>query len=197
MVADMHRRLRRRATALQRLMKQARVRFGDADVFGAQRKLEVVRQPQPTHIGVAVGDHTEGVVVGQHFQGRLHLGEDFQLMPGMQEHFKALVRQIRRLAMSVASAFQRVEQDPATQRTDAVLEARFVSQHPFADRPQMLYRHRPQIGCVLGQPFTQNGFGADDDRGGVPQGVVEVEGDQLNAHESSPLMRLARGWALS
>ncbi|MNM61631.1 hypothetical protein D3C81_729360 [compost metagenome] len=90
----MHSCLRRRATALQRLMKQACIRFGDANVFGAQRKLEVVRQPQSPHISIAVGDHAEGVVVGQYFQGWLHFGEDFQLMPGMQEHFEALVGQV-------------------------------------------------------------------------------------------------------
>ena len=193
----MHRRLGRRTTTLQCLMKQSRIGFGDADVFGAQGKLEVIRQPQPTHIGVAIGDHAEGVVIGQCLQGRLHLREHFDLMPRMQEHFKALVGQVRSLAMVVTGLFQRMEQHPPTQGADAVLEARFTAQDPFANRPQMLHRHRAQIWCVLGQPFTQYGFGADDHRGGVPQGVVEVEGDQLDGHESSPLMRLARGWALS
>jgi hypothetical protein len=46
MIADMHRRFRTHATALQRLVEQSRIRLGDADVFGAQRKLEVIRQPR-------------------------------------------------------------------------------------------------------------------------------------------------------
>src|SRR5689334_9620954 len=99
--------------------------------------------------------------------------------------------------MVVTSLFQSMKKHPPTQRTDSVLEVRLVAQHPLANRPQMLHRHRAQVRRMLGQPFTQYGFGAGDYRGGVPQGVVEVEGDQLDGHESSPLMRLARGWALS
>ncbi|VVP30153.1 hypothetical protein PS732_05281 [Pseudomonas fluorescens] len=193
----MHRGFGAHATALQRFVKQSCIRFGDADVFGAERKLEVIRQPQSTHISIAIGDHAEGVMVGENFQYRLDLGEHLDLMPRMQEHFKTFIRQLRRFAMGVTRLFQGVEQHPSAQGTDAVFEARFISQHPFADRPQMLHRHRAQIRRMFAQPFAQYRFGTDDYRSGVPQGVVEVEGDQLDAHESSPFMRLARGWALS
>ncbi|MNM61630.1 hypothetical protein D3C81_729350 [compost metagenome] len=101
------------------------------------------------------------------------------------------------MRVGVTGFFQGLEQHAPAQGADAVLEVRLDAQDAFADGPQMFYRHRSQVGRMLGQPCTQNGFGADDHRGGVPQGVVEVKGDQLNTHESSPLMRLARGWALS
>ncbi|MNP43980.1 hypothetical protein D3C76_1378250 [compost metagenome] len=136
-------------------------------------------------------------MIGEDFQGRFNLRKHIDLMASVQKHFKTLVRQIRRLVMPITGLFQCVEQHTPTQRADAVLEARLVAQYALTNGPQMFHRHCPQVGRVLGQPFTQNGFGADDDGGGVPQGVVEVEGDQLNTHESSPFMRLARGWALS
>ncbi|MNV58289.1 hypothetical protein D3C71_1506540 [compost metagenome] len=136
-------------------------------------------------------------MVGQQLQSRLHLRKYFQLMPGMQKHFETLIGQVRRLGMGISGFFQGLEQHAPTQGANAVLEVRLDAQDAFAYGPQMFHRHRPQVGRMFGQPCTQYGFGADDDGGGVPQGVVEVEGDQLNAHESSPLMRLALGWALS
>ncbi|MCY1458087.1 hypothetical protein D9M71_754400 [compost metagenome] len=136
-------------------------------------------------------------MIGQCLEGRLHLREDLQLMPGMQKHFETLVGQVRRFDVGITGFFQRLKQHATTQGTDAVFERRFNAQDALANGPQMLYRHRAQVGCMFSQPFTQYGFGADDHRGGVPQGVIEVESDQLESHESSPLMRLARGWALS
>ncbi|MNO02420.1 hypothetical protein D3C81_2228150 [compost metagenome] len=44
-IANVHGGLRRGAAALQGFVEQPGVRLGDADVFGAQGELEVVRQP--------------------------------------------------------------------------------------------------------------------------------------------------------
>ncbi len=118
-------------------------------------------------------------------------------MPGMQEHFEALIGQVRRFGVSVSGFFQCVKQHASAQGTDTVLEVWLDAQDAFANGPQMLHRDRPKVGRMFSQPFAQYGFGADDHRGGVPQSVIEVESDQLESHESSPLMRLARGWALS
>ncbi|MNO89981.1 hypothetical protein D3C76_814800 [compost metagenome] len=136
-------------------------------------------------------------MVSQHLQRWLHLRKDFQLVPGMQEHFETLVGQVRGQSMGVSGFFQCLKQHATTQGADAVLEVGFDTQDTLANGPQMLHWHRSQVGRMLRQPFTQYGFGADDHRSGVPQGVIEVESDQLEGHESSPLMRLARGWALS
>ncbi len=78
-----------------------------------------------------------------------------------------------------------------------MLEGRFLEQYLFANRPQVLDRHAAEVGGVCGQPFAQYVLRAVDHRSGVPQGIVEVEGDQLNRHCEESLLRLARGWALS
>ena len=64
MVADVHR-LFRRASQAQGLLEWMRIRFADAQILSAQGELEVVRQAQAAHIRIAVGDHAEGVVIGQ------------------------------------------------------------------------------------------------------------------------------------
>ncbi|MNN86736.1 hypothetical protein D3C81_2041860 [compost metagenome] len=84
--------------------------------------------------------------------------------------------------MGVSGFFQCLKQHAAAQGADAVLEVGFDTQDTLANGPQMLHWHRAQVGCMFSQPFTQYGFGADDHRGGVPQGVIEVEGDQLEGH---------------
>lgn len=136
-------------------------------------------------------------MVGQNLQRRLDFGEHFNLVPRMQKHFETLVGQCRRLVVGVPGIFHGVKQHAAAQGADAVFQARLIAQHALTNRPQMLDRHCAEVRCVLSQPLAQHGFGADDHRGGVPQSVVEVEGDQLDCHDSSPLIRLARGWALS
>ncbi|MCY1185265.1 hypothetical protein D9M73_260290 [compost metagenome] len=118
-------------------------------------------------------------------------------MAGLQEHFERLFGQLPCQCLGITGLFQGMEQHLPAQGTDPMLEARVGLHQAFADGVQVFDRYRPQIRCVLGQPVAQYGFGADDDRRGVPQGVVEVEGDQLDGHESLPLLRLARGWALS
>ena len=79
-IADVHGGLRGGAAALQGFVEQPGVGLGDADVFGAQSELEVVRQPQAPHIGVAIGDDAKGIIIGEQFQGRLHLRKNLQLM---------------------------------------------------------------------------------------------------------------------
>ncbi|MNP61025.1 hypothetical protein D3C76_1561650 [compost metagenome] len=118
-------------------------------------------------------------------------------MTGVQERLEGLVRQLRRLPLVVAGFLQGTEQHPPAQRTDAMLQAGLFAQHLLANRKKMLHRHAAQVWCVVGEPLAEYGFGAGDHRCGVPQGVVQVESDQLDGHDSSPLMRLALGWALS
>ncbi|MNR54438.1 hypothetical protein D3C85_1746190 [compost metagenome] len=78
-----------------------------------------------------------------------------------------------------------------------MFKARLGLHQAFADGEQVLDRHAAEDRRVGFEPVAQDDFSAGDHRRGVPQGVVEVEGDQLDAHESVPLLRLARGWALS
>ena len=81
---------------------------------------------------------------------------------------------------------------------EAVLERRFSCQLAGTDGPQVLDGDRAETRCLARQPVAQARFGVVHHRGDVPQGVIEVEGDQLEAHSLSlPLRRLARGWALS
>ncbi|MCY1185322.1 hypothetical protein D9M73_260880 [compost metagenome] len=115
----------------------------------------------------------------------------------MQEHFEAFVGQLLRLLLAVADFFQGMEQHPPAQGADAVLEAGLGLHQALADGEQVLHRHAAQDWGVGFEPVAQHDFRAGDHRRGVPQGVVEVEGSQLDAHESVPLLRLARGWALS
>ena len=89
MVADVHRLFRARITQAQGLLEWMRIRFADAQILSAQGELEVVRQAQAAHIRIAVGDHAEGVVIGQEFQGGLHVGEDLYLVTSIEEHRNA------------------------------------------------------------------------------------------------------------
>ena len=115
-------------------------------------------------------------------------------MARLNKHLKRIICQ--RGCILVTRAVQRMEQNPPTQCADPVLELGFFTQHPLANRLKMPDFDNAQFWRVLHQPVTQYGFGAHNHRCGVPQGVVEVESNQLNRHSLS-LLRLARGWALS
>lgn len=84
-------------TAAQGFEERRRVRLADAEVFGTQGKAEIVRQPQPAYVGIAVGDHAQGVVMAQDLQHRLHLRENLHLVAGMQEYFETFVGQLLRM----------------------------------------------------------------------------------------------------
>ena len=115
-------------------------------------------------------------------------------MARLNEHLKRLL--CHRRSIRITRTLQGVEQHPPPQRADAMLELRLVDQNSLAQRLITRNIQRAQFWCVSGQPGLQHGFGTGNHRRGVPQGVVEVEGNQLNGH-SLPLLRLARGWALS
>ncbi|APC22757.1 hypothetical protein BME99_30465 [Pseudomonas protegens] len=52
MVADMHGGVGSRFATLQGFVEQPGVGLGDADVLGAQRELEIVRQAQAAHVAL-------------------------------------------------------------------------------------------------------------------------------------------------
>jgi len=196
-VANVHRLRGCDACAFQRLLERVRVGFADAQLLGAQGELEVVGQAQAAHVGVAVGDHRQAIAVGEYLQGRVHLGEQVDAVTCVEEDVEAPGGQGARFVPGVAGLFQGMEQDALAQLTEAVLECRLGRQQARADSPQVLDGHRPELRRLQGQPLTQGRFGAVHHGGDVPEGVVEVEGDQLDAHSSFALLRLARGWALS
>ena len=77
-IAHVHGRRRRNIpAATQRLVKQPRIRLGNANVFGAQHKLEVMPQANAAHVGIAIGHDAQGVVRGQRYQRRLSLRKHF------------------------------------------------------------------------------------------------------------------------
>ncbi|MCY1376040.1 hypothetical protein D9M69_635000 [compost metagenome] len=126
----------------------------------------------------------------------MHFGEQLDLMAGGKKHLKTTLGQRRGLVGRIAGTGQGAQQDAPAQLAEAMLERGFALQQLRANRPQVFDRHRAQAWRVHGQPVAQRRFGILHHRGHVPQGVVEVEGDQLNAHSLLPL-RLARGWARS
>src|SRR5450830_351582 len=93
-IADMHRRAGRDIPAAhQGFVEQPRIRLGDADVFGTQRKAEIVGEPETAHVGIAIGDHPQGKGAPQGLQGRFDLRKYLDLVPGVDKHLEALIRQ--------------------------------------------------------------------------------------------------------
>ncbi|MNY37441.1 hypothetical protein D3C86_1720040 [compost metagenome] len=78
-------------------------------------------------------------------------------------------------------------QHAAAQLADAPVEARFLLQQPLAVVLQLRAGFVAEARGMLGQPRQQAGFGGLQHRGDIPQGVVEVEGDQAQGHGHSPL----------
>ena len=94
-IADMHRRAGRDiAAAHQGFMEQPCIRLGDADVFGTQGKAEIVGEPEAAHVGIAIGDHAQGKGAAQGLQGRFDLRKHLDLVPGVDKHLEALIRQL-------------------------------------------------------------------------------------------------------
>ncbi|MCY1450098.1 hypothetical protein D9M71_668790 [compost metagenome] len=135
--------------------------------------------------------------MAQDLQHRLDLGEDIDLVTRVEEHLEAFVGQLPGFVLAVTDVLEGAEQHLAAQGADAVLEPGLSLHQALTDGVQVLHGYGAKVRRIGGQPVAQDGFGANDHGGGVPQGVVEVKGDQLDAHESLPLLRLARGWALS
>ncbi len=136
-------------------------------------------------------------MLAQRLQHRLGFGEYGELVARMNERFKAHIGHFRGFRLWITGLFERVHQHAVAQHADAVLELGMAFQHLLAKAGEMLQGQFADLGGMGGQPFAHRRFGADDDGDVVPEGVVQVEGDQLDTHESPPLMRLARGWALS
>src|SRR3546814_8745112 len=66
-----------------------RVGLADAQLLGAQGELEIVGQAQAAHVGIAVGNHAEGVVIGEKFQGGLHVRENLHLVARIEKHLRS------------------------------------------------------------------------------------------------------------
>ena len=119
-----------------------------------------------------------------------------KLVTRFNEHLKRNICHRCSIRIRITPTLQGVEQHPPTQRADAMLELRLIHQYTLAQRLIPSKVQSAQFWCIFGQPGLQHSFGTGNHRRGVPQGVVKVEGNQLNGH-SLPLLRLARGWALS
>ena len=98
------------------------------------------------------------------------------------------------LAETLQRAFPKLRVVKALNTVNASV---MVNPQALANGEQVLHRYAAKDRGVGFEPVAQHDFRAGNHRRGIPQGVVEVEGDQLDAHESVPLLRLARGWALS
>ncbi len=193
----MHRVLGRDAGALEGFAEGARIGLADAQFFGAEREIEVIGQPQAAHVGVAVGQHAEAVVVGEQLQGRVHFGKQLHRMPRFEKHLEGLLGQLARFVPRIAGFLQRMAENAPPQLADAMTQFRLRVQQGAADGAQRLDGEIIQIGCVPGQPLAQGKLGAVQDGADVPERVVEVEGDQSDAHDSLSCLRLARGCAWS
>ena len=86
-------------------------------------------------------------------------------------------------------------QDASAQLAYAVAQRRVPFDQHAADSAQRLDGKFAQARCMYRQPVAQRGLGALDGRRGFPEGIVQVEGDQANAHVSVSCLRLARGCA--
>ena len=193
----MHCRAGVHTATLQCFLKQPCIRLGDADIFSAQGKVKVVRQAHTLHIGIAIGDHAEQEVLAQRLEHRLGFRKHAELVACVDERFEADIRHLCGLRLGITGLLERMHQHAMTQQADTVFEFGMTLQHLLAQAGKMLKGQVADLGRVGRQPFAHRRFGADDDGYVVPEGVVQVEGDQLDTHESPPLMRLARGWALS
>src|SRR5690606_30269399 len=118
-------------------------------------------------------------------------------MPRFEKHLEGLLGQLARLAPRIAGFLQRMAENASAQLADAMTQFRLRLQQGAADGAQRLDGEIVQIGCVPGQPLAQGKLGAVQDGADVPERVVEVEGDQPDAHDSLSCLRLARGWAWS
>ena len=190
------------AGALQGFAEWRRVGLADAQFLGAEGEPEVVGQAQAAHVGVAVGEHAEGEAVGEDLQGRVDLGKQGDPVARFEEYLETGLGQAFRLRLWITGVEQGMEQDAPAQLAETVAQHRLAIQQAGADRPQVLDGYRTQARGVARQPFAEQGLGVVHHRGDVPQGVVEVEGDQSQAaHGSLPPsalpLRLARGWARS
>lgn len=192
-IADVYGLFGAHSGARQGVLERQWIGLADAQLLGTQGELEIVGQAQAAHIGVAVADHSQLVVIGQVFQGRLHLGKQADLVARFEKYLEAGFGQWLGLMLGITGLLQGEQENPSAQRTEAMLEAWLGGQQAGADRPQVFDGHAAELRRMAGQPVAQGVFRAVHYAGDIPQGVVEVEGDQLNAHSSLLVGRLARG----
>lgn len=88
-------------------------------------------------------------------------------------------------------------QNAPAQLADAVAQRRLLLHQHATYCTQRLDGKIAEPRCMGGEPVAQCGFRALDGWRGFPEGVVEVEGDQADAHVSVSCLRLARGCAWS
>ena len=167
-VAHVHRLAGVHATALQRFLKQSRIRLGDADIFGAQGKVKVVRQAHALHISIAIGDHPQQKVLAQGLQHRLGFREYAELVACVDECLEAHIGHFRGLGLWITGLFKGVHQHPVAQDADAVFQLGMTLQHVLAQLGEMLQGQVADLGGVHRQPFAHRRLGADDDGYVVP-----------------------------
>ncbi|MCY1441481.1 hypothetical protein D9M71_577980 [compost metagenome] len=117
-------------------------------------------------------------------------------MARMEHGLEGAFRQVHGVLGRIADAHQRPAQGTPAQFAETVLEGRLRGQDFGAYGPEVFHRQGAQGWGMFHQPVAHGRFGALDHRAVVPEGVVQVEGDQSDAH-SSPPRRLALGCAWS
>ncbi len=134
-------------------------------------------------------------MIGEKFQRGLHVWENLHLMARIEKYLKGPLAQLVRFICGIAGVVQRVLQDASAQLADTVAQRRVPFNQHAADRAEGLDGKFAQARRMHAQPVAQGGLCALDGRRGFPEGVVQVEGDQANAHVSVSCLRLARGCA--
>jgi len=134
-------------------------------------------------------------VIGEKLQGRLHVRENLHLMARVEKYLEGPFGQFSRFIGGIAGIVQRVLQDAPAQLADTVAQRRVLLHQHAADRAEGFDGKFAQARRMHTEPVAQGGFGALNGRGGFPEGVVQVKGDQANAHVSVSCLRLARGCA--
>src|SRR5690606_18189712 len=160
---------------------------------------EVLFQPQPPYIGIAVGDGRQLVVPGQLLQQGLAVGKEGQCMARLEEHLEPGQGQFAGLLRAVAGLAQTMLQHRNAQGGYPVTQFGVDRQHLSTQGATRLrVELSGETGRMAVQPLQQGLLGGGYYRLGFPQGIVQIEGQQLDhGADQSLVRRLARGCALS
>ena len=124
------------------------------------------------------------------------MGKEFDGVAGIEKHGKAALGQILCFFFGIAGLQQAVAQYGNTQGGDPVAQARVLCQYLVAQGAACFaVQVTTEQRRFAIQPGQQAAFCGGNHGVGFPQGIVQVEGQQLD--HGSLALRLARGWARS
>ncbi len=200
-VTHMHHLRRTASDGVEGGPEQRRVGLADPQHLGAEAEVEVAVEPQAADVGVAIGEGAEAVTPRQQFEHLQRIGVVTHLVARLQELLEGGFGNLLCALGVEAQIAQRRCDDPPPQLADPMDQRRLRRQQ---QRALLAQDARAQCVAERGQLLLQSAlhgrFGLDQHRRALPQGVVEVEGDQLQPgrrHGTLLPRRRARGWAAS